>query len=439
MIQNLGQRHARQIIEVVGSIGNPPEWGVQFFSAGIDEYLRVLEEEYLDGLLDYGSAFKVVVGDYGYGKTHFLYSVRELAWKHQYLVSYCPLSLNESPFFKLERVYRAIVANIMRPLTPDELFAGAERGIQAFLKSAYADLLEEAGAEAESREDALERVQSVVASAVSDLENPSVARALKVAMDALAEADEDRFHLAIQYLLVDGFDAHTHKSLGIMQAIDRGQALTAWRSLVQFIRNLNYRGLVVLFDEAEETGAMSSRQKEQLLANVREVVDECHKGSLRNVLVLYAVPKIEFLTEGHTPAYEALQQRIGTVLEVRDLPNPSGVQIKLDMLPQDRYSQLVEIGRKLADVYETAYAIAFPEEKKLKLASALAEAASDFRFEERGYRRLFVQGMVRALYALRANPAMRIEEAASRMLTQGQTELSEDSDSDSDDPGDRDF
>ena len=36
---------ARQIIERVGSSGAPPEWGFQFFTAGLDLYLKVLEEE----------------------------------------------------------------------------------------------------------------------------------------------------------------------------------------------------------------------------------------------------------------------------------------------------------------------------------------------------------------------------------------------------------
>ncbi len=63
MIEGLTRRQARKVIEVVGSAGQPPEWGFQFFSAGLDPYLKVLEEDYLKSLVrEGGSSFKMVVG-----------------------------------------------------------------------------------------------------------------------------------------------------------------------------------------------------------------------------------------------------------------------------------------------------------------------------------------------------------------------------------------
>jgi len=69
---------ARRIIETVGANGIPPEYGFQFFTAGLQPYLSVMDEEYLSSFIKQGgSAFKIVVGVYGGGKTHFLYSVRD--------------------------------------------------------------------------------------------------------------------------------------------------------------------------------------------------------------------------------------------------------------------------------------------------------------------------------------------------------------------------
>ena len=42
---------ARRIVETVGAYGTPPEYGFQFFTAGLDEYLRCIHEEYLLSLI----------------------------------------------------------------------------------------------------------------------------------------------------------------------------------------------------------------------------------------------------------------------------------------------------------------------------------------------------------------------------------------------------
>jgi hypothetical protein len=127
---------ARRIIDTVGANGIPPQYGFQFFTAGLEPYLSVIEEEYLASFIKQGgSAFKMVVGVYGGGKTHFLYCVRDIAWNHNFAVSYVSLSPGESPFHKLELVYSAIVRNIVAPLTADELLSGYEPGIGAFLRN----------------------------------------------------------------------------------------------------------------------------------------------------------------------------------------------------------------------------------------------------------------------------------------------------------------
>jgi len=68
--QMLDSNTARKIIEIVGGQGNPPEYGFQYFTAGLDIYLNTIDEEYLRSFVrDGGSAFKMVIGAYGGGKT----------------------------------------------------------------------------------------------------------------------------------------------------------------------------------------------------------------------------------------------------------------------------------------------------------------------------------------------------------------------------------
>lgn len=394
------------MIEVVGSTGTPPEWGFQFFSAGLEPYLKVLEEDYLKTFIrDGGASFKVVIGAYGGGKTHFLYSVRELAWRHQYVVAYCPLSHDSSPFHRLELVYKAIAANLMRPLSSEELMSGAERGIGPFIKSVFAEMVDALEQEGVKRKE--QRVRSVAAEVVRGMENPNFGQAVRVALEALIDRNPDEFERTIQYLSLSGYDRIQHRRMGILQEIGRGQAFSAIRSLVNFVRNLRFKGLVILFDEAEQAGAMTSRQKEMMLANLREMVDQCGAAAFANVMIFYAIPSEHFLTEGRSPAYEALRQRIQTVF---DFTNPTGVKIRLDRLTREPESLMREIGEKLSNVYETAYGFSLPFEDRNKLIRTLSSVVAEHAFGDIGYKRLFVQAMVRALHTLRHSSAITLDE-----------------------------
>ena len=191
---------ARKIIEIVGSQGTPPEYGFQYFTAGLDIYLDTIDEEYLKSFIkEGGSAFKMVVGVYGEGKTHFLYCIREIAWKYNYLVCYITLSPERTPFYKLEEVYKAIVANLVYPQSPEELLSGYERGIEAVIKKWYNDKYYEFSENFSESDIALKEFNKYISS-IGPYESISFRNAVKEAVTALAEKREEDFSLIMQWL-----------------------------------------------------------------------------------------------------------------------------------------------------------------------------------------------------------------------------------------------
>ncbi len=399
MNDELTRTRARRIIEVVGSSGTPPEWGVRFYSAGLDRYLKVLKEDYLDTFIaDGGSSFKLVVGNYGGGKTHFLYNIRELAWDSGYAVSYCSLTPDESPFFHLEKVFKAVVLNLMDPMGPDELLSGAEKGIDAFIKRFFAKKMAELQGNEDMDEELLqETMRALIKTYSAKIENMNFAHAVKNAMLALLEGRDEDYDLILQYLKQDGYDPKIHRQYGILQPIQRAQAFSMLRSLVQWVTNLGYRGLIILFDEAEVVPSMNSKQQQALVANLRELIDQCGLATLKHSMVFYAVPNESFL-EGRTNVYEALRQRVATIF---DYVNPSGVKIKLDKLSDKPEELLKEAGRKLIDIYEKAYGITFKDEIKQRVIELVSDRALSERFGEAGFMRPFVQGIVSTMHILR--------------------------------------
>ena len=266
--ENLDPILARNIIEPIAASGIPPEFGLEYFTSGLEPYLDALREEYLKSFIkDGGSAFKMVVGVCGGGKTHFLYSVRNLAWRLAYAVCYVSLSSQESPFHKLELVYKAIAKNICPPIPNAQLVRGGyERGIGALIKDWYARNQPHTSGPSDELEDTsaldLERIES-----------KSFAKAVSAAYQALGERSYAKFDSIEQWLTGEGYDRKNHQQFGILQRIDRTTAFTMIRSMSQWLREIGYSGFVVLLDEAERVPSLSTRQRDTHLSNLGKGVN----------------------------------------------------------------------------------------------------------------------------------------------------------------------
>ncbi|MGA1796375.1 MAG: BREX system ATP-binding domain-containing protein [bacterium] len=401
MNNRIDKHIARRVIETVGSFGTPPEWGFQYFTVGLDDYLHLIDDDYLKTFIkeDGGSTFKLVIGAYGGGKTHFLYNIRELAWQENFVVSYVNLSSEEAPFYRLELVYRAIVNNLMYPMTPEELLKGQEKGVEAFIATWYerqAEIFRQAGLQAETLD---REIEDYARSVQHNIENVNFSRAVANAFLSLHREREEDFRNIIQWLRLEGYERNVHKEYGLLHPIERSNAFSMIRSLIQWVRNIGYAGLVILFDEAEQVPSLSSKQRELMLSNLREIIDECGHASFKNVMIFYALPD-ENIFEGASNVYEALKQRVSSIF---DFYNPSGVKIRLEGMEREPIAFLEEVGTRLRAIYEQAYEIAFPDDIA-PVIQGLAHEAYERRFGDIGYVRLFVQGIIRAFHILRKEP-----------------------------------
>ena len=394
----LSQNVARKIIEIVGGQGNPPEYGFQYFTAGLDTYLNTIEEEYLKSFIrDGGSVFKMVVGIYGGGKTHFLYNIRELAWKYDYVTSYIILSPEHTPFHKLEEVYKEIVANLVYSQTPEELLSGYDRGIEAVIKKWYNEKYHEISTKL-SGED-LKKELNTYASSLGPYESTSFRNAVKEAFIALSEKRDEDFTLIIQWLKGEKPYKSMLKDFKIFEKIDKSTAFKMIRSLVQWIQEIGYSGVVVLMDEAEQTPSMSSKKKSLHLNNLRELIDECGHSNFKSTMWFYAVPDENFFEAIRgSQTYTALKQRIDTVFDAEI--NPTGVKIYLEKIPIEPVKLLKDIGKKLAKIYEIAYDVEFDKDALKETINNIAEAAYKKRWDI-GYKRVFVQNIIKACHKLR--------------------------------------
>lgn len=84
---------------------------MQNFNVGNQSLLDALDEYYLSSYLqDGGAAYKMVIGDYGNSKSHFLYCLRDLAWHRGFAVVKVYLSPVETPYNDQRLFYSAVFA-----------------------------------------------------------------------------------------------------------------------------------------------------------------------------------------------------------------------------------------------------------------------------------------------------------------------------------------
>ena len=387
---------ARAIINKLGSTGTPPEFGIEHFTVGLEPYLKVIEDEYLDGILKYNlSSFKLITGNYGGGKTHFLYTVRDLAFRHNYCVAYVSLNPTECPFDKLELVYKGIAANMIAPRPVDAPTAVWDKGIESVVRKWHDDQRK-----LHDRADSLRKYLETLPTT----ESTSFSNAVRGAFASLLAEDGEGFNDVVQWLKGEDVAKEVRVQHRISERIDKATAFRVLRSLIQWVHAIGYTGLILLLDEAERGMSISSsRDKRRALDNLRQLVDECGNSRLPGAMVFYAVPDENLLLEGSGGVYEALKQRLRSAFNET---NPVGVRINLEELGIEPAEFLKRLGARLADLFEAAYEVKLAEVKRDAVVRALADlAVSAFAFDV-GYRRLFVVSVLDAFHQLRATPAL---------------------------------
>ena len=409
---------ARAIVNKLGSTGTPPEFGIEHFTVGLEPYLKVIEEEYLGGILTYNlSSFKLITGNYGGGKTHFLYTVRDLAFRHNYCVAYVSLNPTECPFDKLELVYRGIAANLIAPRPADAPTAVWDKGIESVVRKWHDDQRK-----LHERADGLRKYLETLPTT----ESTSFSNAVRGAFASLLAEDGEGFSDVIQWLKGEDVSKDVRVQHRISERIDKATAFRVLRSLIQWVHAIGYTGLILLFDEAERGMSISSsRDKRRALDNLRQLVDECGNSRLPGAMVFYAVPDENLLLEGSGGVYEALKQRLRTAFNET---NPVGVRINLEELGIEPAEFLKRLGARLAVLFEAAYEVKLVEAKRDAIVRSLAElAVSAFAFDV-GYRRLFVVSVLDAFHQLRAAPALEFGRKEAEKLLRVTTQRLEQTD-----------
>ncbi|MBC8076168.1 MAG: DUF2791 family P-loop domain-containing protein [Chloroflexales bacterium] len=390
-------RLARQIIETLGQSGTPLSKGVSYYNVGNESLLNAIDRHYLSSYLaDGGAVFKLVVGDYGSGKSHFLYCVRDRAWQRNFAVSKVDLSPKESPYDDQRRVYAAVASSIIW----HELGDGGEdeRGLARFLEGTLRRLVHPHGLDLEDAGAAeLPEVRALLQTvATTPIDSLSFQKAVQGYLQALLRGQELRQESLGRWLQgeeISPEDGRDLRGIGVTEKINKNNAFKVLRSLCQTVRALGYTGLALLFDEGDRMLSVGGRSEKVATDNLREVIDRCRED-LPGALFLYAVPP-PFIYD-IVPKYPALQQRIQAP-SYFSKSNPFSPQINLERLDVPDEELLTQIGYRLLPIFEAAYSTKLDPALQAENIATLSEAARS-SYLAISHRRLFIKALVTEWY-----------------------------------------
>ena len=357
-----------EALEVIESLrkGIPPKRYTSCYTSGTEAFLAKVRRFHLESASARGK-LRFVSGSWGAGKTHFLRLLRDAAFDAHYLVSTVELNADSTPFNKFEQVFYDIVRNITSP----EMYREGELGLAA----PFGEVLRRALLEAPPGLDATVPNQQyqdardkLFAADDIDIDFRRIAaqywETFLPASGDVATLENARGRL-LQWFAGEG-TMSVYRKLDVQKLVNRANARLMLQSLSRFARHIGYRGLVILFDEAEMSySTMRKSNLKQAHNNLLHLINSIDESE--GLFLIYATTPDFYIDERHgITIYGALSQRIGRPEE--RAPRPLDRIWNLDCVQSSLADHLNAVC-KIRGIYITAYpdhAEAVPSESELR-------------------------------------------------------------------------
>lgn len=380
--------------------GVVPKVGQYLIQVGRSRELETLIQD-LARIGDGGSTFRLVIGEYGSGKTFFLNLVRAVGLEKKLVV----VNADLNPDRRLHATggqARSLYAELMRSLaTRAKPGGGALAGVvEKFVASVVAEAKTTGGKPSDLIFAKLDQLKEMV-------NGYDFAEIIASYWRGFEEGSEGLKSDAIRWLRGEfATKTDARQALGVRTIIDDASFYDQLKVLARFTRLAGYAGLLVCLDEMVNLYKLANTQArnsnyEQLL----RILNDALQGSTEGLgFVLGGTPEFVLDTRRGLYSYPALQSRLAENTFAKDgLVDFTGPVVRLASLsPEDFY---VLLG-KLRHVY------AFGDATKYLVPDAALEAFMDHcqeRLGEAYFRtpRTTITAFVNLLSVLEQNPGTR--------------------------------
>jgi len=233
--------------------GVPPQVGISLFSVGRQNLIERIHKD-LNGVTHGASRVCFMNADYGLGKTHSLYRLREIAFYLGFVVSVVTLSESFCPIHDFMTVYDKVMWNLR---TPDQRSKPALENVLG----RWLQMIRELG-----EEQAIHIIRGLPDN-------------LKSALHAYHESqspirpNEEKRMLVLQYLSGKRLYLRDLKKFDINERIESDNALPMLGYMASLFKNLGYKGICILFDEADPIHSFARyEQQDQAYNNLFNII-----------------------------------------------------------------------------------------------------------------------------------------------------------------------
>ena len=319
-----------------------PRIGLEYIQVGRVNEVKALIED-LDNIEQGGSAFRIIIGDFGAGKSFFLQLIRYIALEKGMVVINADMSPDRRLFAsngQARNLYKELARNLATRAHPEgnamiplvEKFITEQRRI----------------ADAEGKD--VERVIKDKLNSLSELvDGYDFAQVIATYWKAYNEGNEDLKNNVIRYLRGEYTSrADARRDLGVRAIVEDNNVYDHIKLLARFVTQAGYKGLLVNLDEVVNLYKLpSQRARSSNYEQVLRILNDCLQGSAESLgFLLGGTP--EFLMDQRKGlySYEALHSRLAEntfaqIANVVDYHSP--ILMLQNLSPEEIYVLLCNI------------------------------------------------------------------------------------------------
>ena len=308
----------------------------------------------IERIADGGSGFRVVIGEYGAGKTFFLNLVRAVAMEKKLVVASADLNPDRrlhASGGQARSLYAELMRNLSTRTKPD---GGALAGIvEKFIATAKT----EAKAEGHTTEAVIRKKLDHLTELVNGYDFADVIAAY---CRGFEEGNEQLKADAVRWLRGE-FSTKTdaRQALGVRAIVDDAAVYDQLKLMARFVRLAGFSGLLVSLDELVNLYKLANTQARNAnYEQILRILNDSLQGTAVGLgFVLGGTPEFLLDTRRGLYSYPALQSRLAqNTFASGGLVDFSGPVVRLSSLtPEDFYVLLQKIRHVNADGDEGKY------------------------------------------------------------------------------------
>ncbi len=286
--------------------GVTPRAGIQHIQVGRSKEVQALLKD-IERIASGGSAFRLIIGEYGSGKTFFLSLIRSIALEKRLVTVNADLS-PERRLYASGNQARNLYSELMRNLATRSRPEGG--AITSLVERFVTRARQQADRNGVS-------VSSVIQDRLSSLSEfvggYDFANVVQVYWDGYERDNEELKSSAVRWLRAE-FSTRTdaRKAIGVRTIISDSSFYDSLKLMSLFARHAGYEGLLVTLDEMVNLYKLTStRSRNSNYEQILRILNDCLQGTASHLgFLMGGTPEFLLDTRRGLYSYEALHSRL---------------------------------------------------------------------------------------------------------------------------------